>query len=39
MTSIISEGIGPVTGPSVAKLILISEAEIARRGGQTSTAR
>lgn len=27
MTSIISEGIGPVTGPSVAKLILISEAK------------
>ena len=27
MTSIISEGIGPVTGPSVAKLILLSEAD------------
>ena len=27
MSSIISEGIGPVTGPSVAKLVLISEAK------------
>ena len=27
MTSIISEGIGPVTGPSVAKMILLSEAD------------
>jgi hypothetical protein len=27
MTSIISEGIGPVTGPSVAKLILLDEAK------------